>query len=113
MPPVLFAGGVVIEVSVNSPCQIPLEQPTDLPITLTVCAPFVYVASCFGIVDHPNHGHDVEGSVQLPIAPAVEPVSDGVAGGRWDGVDTGKGCEFSFRAHRSEERRVGKAGRGR
>lgn len=58
----LFESRGVVEVSVDSPCQISLEDTANLAVCFAVCAPFFDVASCRG-VDHPNRGHGVESAV--------------------------------------------------
>lgn len=77
----------------------PLQAASDLPSALALGCPAFDVCACFGIVKHGHPGDDVEGSVQLAVAVAVEPVSRRVARGRRDRVHPGEGGEGCLGPH--------------
>lgn len=59
--------------------EVSLEAPADLAVGLAFCAAPVGVGAGFGVVDHPDHGDDVQFAAEAPVASAVEPVPGGVA----------------------------------
>src|ERR687893_697214 len=75
------------EHAVDLPGEIALQTADDLPLALALlCAPrHVFLRTA--IPAHPSQADHVQRTVGLPIASAVEAVSDHPAGGGFDGGD--------------------------
>ncbi len=71
----------VVEVAVEASGEVSLEAAADLAVCLALGAPSVGVGTGLGVMRHADHGDDVQGAVETPVAAAVEPVAGGVARG--------------------------------
>ena len=91
--------GGVVEVAVEASGEVALETAADLSVCLAFGSSPVGVGAGLGVMDHADHGDDVQRAVEASVTAAVETVPCGVARGGGDGVYAGEGGEGGLVAH--------------
>lgn len=59
--------------------EVSLNAPADFAVGLTFSPASISVSPGFGLVNHADHGNNVQGTVEAPVSSAVEPVPGGVS----------------------------------
>src|SRR5215831_16049575 len=75
--------------------EVALDASADFAVGFALGAASFDVGQGLGVAPHPGHGDLVQGSVELTVTEAVEPVPVGAAGGHgnWRGAGQhGEGC---------------------
>jgi hypothetical protein len=69
----------VFEEFVDAAGEVAFQAAADLAARLTFCDSAGGVGLCFGVAAEPGQGDGVQGTVELTVAAAVEPVAGGLS----------------------------------